>query len=102
MGAPRLVRPSWNCTVPVGVPGPAVTVAVKLTDWPATDGFGPAERTRAVVVGETPTFTVWLTPGDVEVVKLVSPAYVATSVLAPVVVEVSVHCPAPTAALQVS
>ena len=69
-----MVTPSWNCTVPVGVPVPAVTVAVKLTDWPATDGFGPAERTRAVVVGATPTFTVWLTPGDVEVVKLVSPA----------------------------
>ena len=28
-----------NCTVPVGVPGLPVTVAVKVTPWPATDGF---------------------------------------------------------------
>ena len=53
-GAPRLVTPSWNWTVPVGVPVPEVTVAVNDTDWPATDGFGPAERTSAVVVGATP------------------------------------------------
>ena len=36
--------------MPVGVPEPEVTVAVNVTDWPTVDGFGPAERTRAVVV----------------------------------------------------
>ena len=45
-GAPRLVTPSLNCTVPVGVPEPEVTVAVNETDWPGSDGFGPADRTR--------------------------------------------------------
>ena len=73
-GAPRLVTPSLNCTVPVGVPDPVVTVAVKLTDWPATDGFGPAERTTAVDVGvSVGASTWWATAPDVLVVKLVSP-----------------------------
>jgi hypothetical protein len=32
--------PSVNVTVPVGVPpSEAVTVAVKVTDWPNLDGF---------------------------------------------------------------
>ena len=41
-GAPRLVVPSLNCTVPVGVPEPGgttETVAVKVTGWPNTEGF---------------------------------------------------------------
>ena len=54
-GAPRLVTPSLNCTVPEGVPEPEVTVAVKDTDWPGIDGFGPADRTRAVAVGARDT-----------------------------------------------
>ena len=54
-GAPRLVTPSWNWTVPDGVPDP-VTVAVNETDWPIADGFGPAERTSAVAVGASDTF----------------------------------------------
>jgi hypothetical protein len=40
---PRTVFPSENVTVPVGVPTPgdtAVTVAVNVTDWPYTLGFG--------------------------------------------------------------
>ena len=39
---PRLLPPSLNCTVPVGVPEPggtAKTVAVKVTGWPNTEGF---------------------------------------------------------------
>ena len=39
---PSAVVPSMNVTVPVGVPLPgelAVTVAVKVTDWPKTDGL---------------------------------------------------------------
>jgi hypothetical protein len=34
---PRVVEPSMNVTLPVGVPAPGVTtpmVAVKVTDWP--------------------------------------------------------------------
>src|SRR5712691_5646823 len=45
---PRLAAPSRNVTVPVGMPAGELTVAVKVTGWPKTDGF--AEDTRAVVV----------------------------------------------------
>ena len=34
---PRLVLPTKNSTVPVGLL--PVTVAVKVTDWPTSDGF---------------------------------------------------------------
>ena len=43
--------PSRNVTVPVGVPEPGATgetVAVKVTDWPNTDGF--ADEVTVVVV----------------------------------------------------
>ena len=46
-----LTPPSWKVTVPVGVPEPgglAVTVAVKVTICPATEGL--AEELSAVVV----------------------------------------------------
>ena len=45
----RAVAPSLKTTVPLGVPLPgevAVTVAVKTTDWPETEGL--AEEARAV------------------------------------------------------
>ena len=48
---PNEVVPSKKETVPVGVPAPgvvAVTVAVKVTDWPMTDGL--VSDVRAVVV----------------------------------------------------
>ena len=48
---PRVVAPSLNVTVPVGVPlpgGAAVTVAVKVTAWPNTDGL--PEAATAVLV----------------------------------------------------
>ncbi len=41
-GEPRLVPPSLNCTLPVGVPEPgatADTVAVNVTDCPNTEGL---------------------------------------------------------------
>ena len=47
----RAVAPSLKVTVPVGVPLPgeaAPTVAVKVTDWPKTEGFW--EEATAVVV----------------------------------------------------
>ena len=43
------VAPSRKVTDPVGVPEPDVTVAVKVTDWPNTDGFGDDETAEAVV-----------------------------------------------------
>jgi len=69
---PRLLAPSLNCTVPVGVPDPgAVTliVAVKVTDWPDKEGF--TEDATAVVVEAL--FTVSLKLADVLVLKLPSP-----------------------------
>jgi hypothetical protein len=51
---------------------------------------------------EIVTVTVCETPGDVLGLKLASPEYVATSVLLPDVVDVSVHEPASTAAMQLS
>src|SRR5206468_2216521 len=52
---PRLVAPSRNVTVPVGMPAGELTVAVKVTGWPK-DGF--AEDTRAVVVAGLITVNV--------------------------------------------
>ena len=48
---PSDVDPSKNSTVPVGVPEPpplTLTVAVKVTDWPNTDGL--AEEVTVVVL----------------------------------------------------
>ena len=39
---PSIVAPSMNVMEPLGIPAPgvlAVTVAVKVMDWPNTDGF---------------------------------------------------------------
>src|SRR6266568_6990144 len=47
-GAPRFVPLSLNCAVPLGVPAPDVTVAVKVTLWPKFDGF--TEESSAVAV----------------------------------------------------
>jgi len=48
---PKRVAPSKKLTVPVAVPAPGetvATVAVKVTDWPTTEGL--AEDVNAVVV----------------------------------------------------
>ena len=65
--------PSKKETVPVGVPAPGalgVTVAVKVTDWPKTDGLGLMDREVAVAAWST----VWLNAVEVLVVKSVSPS----------------------------
>ena len=36
---PSRVLPSLNVTEPAGVPPPDVTVALKVTFWPSTEGF---------------------------------------------------------------
>ena len=69
---PIVVAPSLNVTVPVGVPAPgaeAVTVAVKVTDCPETDGL--TEEASAVAVAAL--LTIWLRAAEVLVVKLPSP-----------------------------
>jgi hypothetical protein len=45
-------KPSMrNCTVPVGVPAPDETVAVKLTESPKADGFSDDTTTTDAVAG---------------------------------------------------
>ena len=69
---PGIVEPSLNVTVPVGVPlpgAPAATVAVKVTDWPKTDGF--ADDVTEVVVASLVTVSV--RTDDTLPVKLLSP-----------------------------
>ena len=66
------VAPSLNVTVPVGVPVPgavAITVAVKVTDWPKTEGL-TEEITTAVVLA---LLTVCVKLAEVLVLKLTSP-----------------------------
>src|SRR5437667_3474247 len=54
------VAPSLKVTVPLGVPAPPLTVAVKVTDWPKTDGF--CEEATLVVVEAAFTVTLLLVP----------------------------------------
>jgi hypothetical protein len=54
---PRVVVPSKNVTVPVGLPAPGlttVTVAVKVTLCPEVDGFTDEARPVAVLALLTP------------------------------------------------
>ena len=71
-GLPSAEAPSMNCTVPVGTPLPVVseTVAVNVTCWLKTDGFG--EEINAVDV--LPLFTVNVVAVFVAGLKLLSPA----------------------------
>lgn len=91
VAVPIVVVPSRNATVPVGVPTP-VTVAVKVTDCPAVEGFG--KELTVVVVG-WPT-TVCVSAADVLPENVASPEYLAEIVCEPAVsAEVdSVACPA--------
>jgi hypothetical protein len=61
MADPNGVAPSLNVTVPVIVPGVTeVTVAVKVTVWPNTDGF-----TDAITDVDVTARTVCVSTGDV-------------------------------------
>src|SRR5947209_5611955 len=58
---PRVVAPSLNVTLPVGVPAPGATgetVAVTVTDCPDTDGL--AEDVSVVVVPCRTVNSVWV------------------------------------------
>src|ERR1051326_227523 len=73
-GLPKARPLVRNWTVPVGVPAPgatALTVAVKVTDWPNTDGFTDEDTDVAVAAW----LTVWVKGAAVLslAVKVVSP-----------------------------
>ncbi len=42
MALPNMALPSKKVTLPVGAPDDPLTVAVKATVWPKTEGLGPA------------------------------------------------------------
>jgi len=68
-----------NVTVPVGVPAPCtatLTVAVKVTDWPKTEGLTNDAKAVALLA----LFTVCVNVEEVLVVKLASPPYTAVIV----------------------
>ena len=70
---PRLVLPFSKVTEPVGVPGCADTVAVRVTDCPNMEGF--SEDVNVAVELALPT--VWLTAAEVLLAKFASPPYTA-------------------------
>jgi hypothetical protein len=65
---PRVVAPSLNVTVPVGVPEPAVTAAVKVTGEPNVAGFALEVKVVVVVC-----ITFCVKTADVLVMSSVSP-----------------------------
>src|SRR5689334_8368652 len=83
------VPPSWKTTKPVGVPAPgntAATVAVKVTDWPKTEGVSEV----VTVVAVSAWLAVCVTTPEVLVLKLRSPLYRAVSEWEPAESEVLV------------
>ena len=72
VAVPKVVAESRNVTVPPGVPAPgalAETVAVKVTDWPNTDGLALLVTIDVLAS----RFTVWVMAADVLPPKLTSP-----------------------------
>ena len=65
---PRVVAPSLNVAVPVGVPPVPVTVAVNVTDCPKTEGF--CEDVSVVVLGLTTASVGLAGSPDTPVVKV--------------------------------
>ena len=69
---PRVVDPSLNVTVPVGVPAPGavtVTVAVKVTDWPTFERIGRGDQAGR----RGRLATVWVMAVEVDGALLASP-----------------------------
>jgi hypothetical protein len=79
---PSSAPPSWNVTVPVGVPVPVeLAFAVKVTAVPKMDGL--SDETTVVVLAAKFTVTVCVSTGDVLAAKFVSPPYTAVIESAP-------------------
>ena len=79
--AARVAEPSVKVMVPVGVPAPgatALTVAVKVTAWPKTDGS--AVELTVVLLEAWLTTCGEVESAPVEVKKFVSPEYRAVTV----------------------
>src|SRR5258708_37730642 len=77
-GPPTSLPSTWNCTVPVRVPAPgntALTVAVKTTGWPNTEGL--IDEANVVVV--LAWLTVCVKVEEVLGRKLLFPLYTAVN-----------------------
>ena len=75
--------PSKKVTLPVGVPpagGTAATLAVKLIDWPKTEGLAALVKVVVVLAG---ALTSWLRAAEVLPPKLASPLYEAVMLCVP-------------------
>jgi hypothetical protein len=72
---PREVAPFINVTEPVGAVVLLVSVAVKVTDWPALAGFSE-DTTAAVLLA---ALTTWLSVGEVAAPKFAVAAYTTVS-----------------------
>ena len=57
---PMVEEPSWKVTVPVGLPPLALTVAVKVTDWPNTGAVTGELTVVVVAVVVLVAVTVWV------------------------------------------
>jgi hypothetical protein len=79
VAVPMTVAPSRNCTLPVADAG--AIVAVKVTDWPATDGF----RDVAITADEAAFATLTVVAADELPALLVSPLYSAVIECVPAV-----------------
>src|SRR6266542_1428077 len=93
-GEPRFVPLSLNCAVPVGVPAPEVTVAVKVTLWPKLEGFNEESSAVAVLA-----FATTCPPERLPMLfrKFASPLYSAVIVCVPAVKVEVVNVAAPPA-----
>ena len=68
-GAPRLLTPSLNYTLPVGAPPAELTVAVKVTAWPSKEGLSD-ELTEVTVLAVLVRLKVAVNPAPAVAVTL--------------------------------
>ena len=76
---PRVVAPSLNVTVPVGVPIEEVTIDVNVTAWPYVDGFSEEESAVELVA----LLTVCTSADEVLPAQLASPLYTSVRLWLP-------------------
>src|SRR5438105_12216692 len=77
---PKVLAPSLNVTVPLGVfelEALGVTVAVNVTAWPNSAGLGEAASVVVVAMADGGEVTVCVSAAEVLPLKFVSPPYTA-------------------------
>jgi hypothetical protein len=69
VAVPRIVDPSWNVILPVGMPSVLATLAVKVIAWLKLDGLADALKSIRGIA----RLTLCAKGADVLAVKLLSP-----------------------------